>query len=501
MRTIRHLHFAVCLALVLASVVACSNSGEEMRRQLNELQARNQADSLMTDDSLALTLCDYFDSHGTPNEQMLAHYLLARTYADMGEAPQALDEFHQAADCADTTAYDCNYHTLCRVYAQMAQLYYQQLLPDNMIREGRLAMRYAKLANDTLAYIACYAMLGEGYEVKNTLDSALYVLKDAYHLYKDVGRDEMASSLCCSMANICRQQGDYTHALEYIKEYETSSGYFDEKGNLEFGREIYYSCKGLICLSLSERDEAEFYFRKLLSVAYTYELYFSAIDGLSHLYAAYYDRDSLQKYYHLSDSIAQVIHNDVEMKQTLQVQAMYDYTRSEQKSHQKEREADRFRLSLVIISALSAILILLFVIVFIRNQNEKRRLAERIQILSGYAINRKLYDSSIAQHFRHLLNASPYRYPDLKDWKELTVLFENEMPNFRLSLSKEDYTPSDFEYEVCMLIKIQISSSDIARLKQCSPAYITQIRKAIYKNLFRKNGRANELDEYILQLL
>lgn len=230
-------------------------------------------------------------------------------------------------------------------------------------------------------------------------------------------------------------------------------------------------------------------------------MYFSAIDGLSHLYAAYYDRDSLQKYYHLSDSIAQVIHNDVEMQQTLQVQAMYDYTRSEQKSHQKEREADRFRLSLVIISALSAILILLFVIVFIRNQNEKRRLAERIQILSGYAINRKLHDSSIAQHFRHLLNASPYRYPDLKDWKELTALFENEMPNFRLSLSKEDYTPSDFEYEICMLIKIQISSSDIARLKQCSPAYITQIRKAIYKNLFSKNGRANELDEYILQLL
>jgi hypothetical protein len=62
-------------------------------------------------------------------------------------------------------------------------------MPDNMIYEERLAMKYAKLANDTLAYIACYAMLGEGYEVKNTLDSALYVLKDAYHLYKDVGLD------------------------------------------------------------------------------------------------------------------------------------------------------------------------------------------------------------------------------------------------------------------------------------------------------------------------
>ena len=48
MRTFRHLPITICL--VLAFVVACDSNGDEMRRQLSELQARNQADSLMTND-------------------------------------------------------------------------------------------------------------------------------------------------------------------------------------------------------------------------------------------------------------------------------------------------------------------------------------------------------------------------------------------------------------------------------------------------------------------
>ena len=51
-----------------------------------------------------------------------------------------------------------------------------------------------------------------------------------------------------------------------------------------------------------------------------------------------------------------------------------------------------------------------------------------------------------------------------------------------------------------MLVKIQIPSSDIARLKQIVPSYVTQIRKNIYQRLFAKKGRANELDEYIMSL-
>ena len=88
----------------------------------------------------------------------------------------------------------------------------------------------------------------------------------------------------------------------------------------------------------------------------------------------------------------------------------------------------------------------------------------------------------------------------MNDWKELKAYIDSEIPDFRGKLQTATHELTDIEYDVCMLIKIQVSSSDIARLKQCTPSYITHIRKRIYKALFLKNGRADELDEYIMSL-
>ena len=79
---------------------------------------QQQDDILVPGDTLAISLSEYFDGHGTPNEQMLGHYILARTYAEMGEVSQALDEFQKAEACADTTATDCDRHLLARVHSQ-----------------------------------------------------------------------------------------------------------------------------------------------------------------------------------------------------------------------------------------------------------------------------------------------------------------------------------------------------------------------------------------------
>ena len=119
--------------LLLLLLTACGESHEQMLRQLEELERMNRAYETLSNDSLARDLADYFDRHGTPNERMRAHYILGRTYADMGEAPAALNAYLDAADCADTTATDCDYHTLSRIYGQMADVFYEQnLIEDNL---------------------------------------------------------------------------------------------------------------------------------------------------------------------------------------------------------------------------------------------------------------------------------------------------------------------------------------------------------------------------------
>ena len=474
--------FTALLLLPLLLLTACTDSREE-RQQLEELERQNRADSVMSDLALAQSLADHFDRHGTSNEQLRAHYILGRTHADRNELPQAVATYNDAADRADTTAADCDYRTLSRVHAQLAQLYYSQLLPDNMIREERRAMKYAEMAKDTMAFLACYAMLAEGYDMKDM-----------------IGAEQQASALCCSMADICRQQKDYAQAEKNMCEFEAFSGLFDENGNIVRGREMYYSFKGLLCLDTFDKANAEHFFRKLLRVADNYDKKIAAFDGLQRFYTKYFNKDSLVKYVTLSDSICSIAHNEVEMQKTIQAQALYDYTHSERLAHQKELEANRFKTTLIVVCSLSAIMILLFVIAYIRYRDEKQRLRDRIRLLSGYAVNKNLYDSPIAQHFRQLLKANPYQIPSLSDWKELKTVISQELPDFHEKLRTDSYQLSDNEYDICMLIKIQTSCSDIARLLQCSRSNVTHIRERIFKQLFSKSGKADELDEYIMSL-
>ena len=498
------IRWASILLMVILSAAcllfpACDGGGRQ-RIQLEELEAMNRADSLMTNDSLALALADWFDRHGTANEQMRAHYILGRTYADLGEAPQAIQSYQDAIDRADTTTHDCDYYTLCRVHAQKAIVYYDQLLSDNMIREEQLAMKYALLAEDTMTYIYCYGMMAEGYDMKDMPDSTLAILKEAYLLYKRIGKDDYAASLCCSMADIYTKKDSFDKAKSALCEFEAKANVFDEDGNIESGREIYYYVKGLYFVHVHKPDSAELCFRKLQSLATNYVMTIAALDGLQTLYAENFNKDSLLKYDRLSDSLSNYGHLDVEMEKTLQVQAMYDYSRNERLAHRKEREADRLWYTLIISAALCIILLLVCALFYIHHKNKERLLKERIRILSGYAVNGRLRESNIAHHFRQLLRNTPYKYPDLNDWKELKTVINKEIPSFHDTLNGDGHTLSDFENDVCMLVKIQLSSSDIAKIKQCAPSYITQVRKNIFQKLFQKKGRADELDEYIMSL-
>ena len=65
----------IFLSWLLLLLAACDGGRrQQMEADLERLQAWNVADSMLTNDSLAQSLVDYFDRHGTPNERLLAHF-------------------------------------------------------------------------------------------------------------------------------------------------------------------------------------------------------------------------------------------------------------------------------------------------------------------------------------------------------------------------------------------------------------------------------------------
>ncbi len=71
-----------------------------MRHGLDSINERNRNDEAFSAADVQPYI-DYFDRHGEPNDQMLAHYLLGRAYHEQGEAPMALQCYQQAIECAD----------------------------------------------------------------------------------------------------------------------------------------------------------------------------------------------------------------------------------------------------------------------------------------------------------------------------------------------------------------------------------------------------------------
>jgi len=238
----------------------------------------------------------------------------------------------------------------------------------------------------------------------------------------------------------------------------------------------------------------------------------------------------------------------VEVQKTLQVQAMYDYTYSEKIAHQKQQEAERFWLYFIIATALVVILALLFVVFYIRHLNAKRLLESKylseqeklaqaqtdllalrseqsvseellnqkeqeikklqasveqyrnkIHTLQSYAINERLQQAPVTRRFKQYLTETPYRMPEPQDWNELKQLINQELPSFYNELVGT-HGLNNFEYDVCMLLRIQISLSNIAKLKKCSPSNITFIRKELYERIFQKQGHAEDFDKFIMSL-
>ena len=243
----------VWMLLAVLLLVACDN-GERQRLQLAELERQNRADSLMLNDSLARDLADWFDRHGTPNEQMRAHYILGRTYADRGESPAALDAYNDAADRADTTAQDCDYYTLCRVYAQEADLFFQQNLLDNYLSALDKSVRYAWEAKDTMTALNEKIHKIIAYDLLQRNDSVILLFNQAFEEICRYAGEEIASQYCMYPVNALLMEKLFPEAKRYMDIYTEKSGYFDSLQNIETGREIYYYVGRLECLRIKNEQ-------------------------------------------------------------------------------------------------------------------------------------------------------------------------------------------------------------------------------------------------------
>ena len=564
------LSFIIHLLSFSIALTSCApGRHERMQRELAALQAMNQADSVLTNDSLAKALADYFDRHGTANEQMEAHYLLGRTYADRGEAPAALAAYHDAIDRTGvggdssvggdlkSPPTDCNYRQLCRVYAQMAKIFYQQnLLKENLECLDKYLV-YAWEAGDTLSAINAYAHWIPTFERLQMQDSIIHVGDVLYEqFYK--GENCNAGKRCLLQRRIVSRyfaaviptlldKGMKEKARHFIEIYERESGYFDSLGNIERGREAFYNCKARYFEADNRLDSAEYYLRKELTSGKDYMNQNMASKYLSRLFLKMNKADSAAKYALYSYDMNDSVYARMAMAEVEKVQNMYNYTRhKEQAILEKERadkESARFRDLSIIFICTGAFCLYYFW------RKKKKLEAERKEYEESKRMLRKLQEEK--ENLQAV--AANYANERIKDNEQLNDIITKKADEIRMLEEKlsrysmyvaentvemhykasglyeslehklkrgmkmsdkdladldrlaQEYMPGLYAFllskgvtdekklRTCYLFRLHLSVKDVSNLLGMTSSYISQISKDLVSSLFSYSGSSKEL--------
>lgn len=346
---------------------------QRMECLLLKCNAQNKMDSLFSDDSLGLVLTEYYDRHGTPNQRMLAHYVLGCMYRDVQDVHLALKSFNNAVDAADTVSSDCDFYQLCLAYCQIGGLFKDCFLSDNALRALQQAEHFARMSNDTLTILSIWANMSKVYVHLGDIQTALVMAEKSADDFQAKGYRQQAATVRGQIIEWLSRDGQLEKAKQYMDDYEQHSGFFQENGEVMPGCESYYDKKATYYLLAGKLDSASYFFRKLQQADDDIENRHMVAWGLSQLYKKLGVSDSVAKYAFQDIVLMESYEQEKYKRVLLGMQSLYDYTRY-QKQAVEIKEAAKKALNLR--NGLNRVLIYVILVLVATSYYQKSRRLE-----------------------------------------------------------------------------------------------------------------------------
>ena len=543
--------------LTLLLLSACYGpQRQRMLALLDEADSLNRAYAQLPSDTLLREAAAFFDRHGTPNEQLRAHYLLGCAYRDMGEAPQALQCYLDAIDCADTLSTDCDYNLLCRVHAQTAGLYYEQNLMENSLKSLNLSIVSAVKAKDTVVAINAYAHKMSSYERLGMTDSVIVIGNYLYDIIYSNYKQRKAAKYFGAAIKSYLIKGDTTKARLFLNAYEKESGYFDRDNNIERGREAYYFLKGKYFLTIGKLDSAEFFFRKELKYGKDLANQNMASRALSLLFDHRHMADSAAKYALYSYAMNDSAYNSMVTREMEHAKALYDYSRFSRLAYEEKLNADKSRRHALYLMILFVNALLLAIVIWfwqsMKRRNEQKEYNQTLRVLNRTKKDLeqlreqlphiKTHEDELNQMIenkerdietlREELSKYKNRQPELdedkeiarmliedsaiyknlqkqadrgvklteKQWQDIEDFTAKTLKQFHECITTKTYELSKNEVRMCILLRLYVKPKAASHLLNVSPSFITKQSKSVLRRIYKVDGTAKNLIERLVQL-
>lgn len=488
-------------------------------------------------------ILNHYENGGDNRLLPEAYFYAGSVYRDLNDAPQAVEYFQKALEYVP----DKDLRMKSRIYNQIGQVFISQGLTDMAVSAYKEAYKKDALLKDTANMIYSLRDIGYAYNKKAEDDSCEQVFRQALVLAQDKGDKELERDIQGQIAGIYVERGKYREALMILDKYNILAGNKDKSANLYIAAAAYmgirnYDLAKECCDSL--RMYGNIHAKR---VAYKHLMEICSKKKEYEKISAY-----ANKYEEYCDSVERVGAQEA----VANIHALFNYNlRTKEIASLKEKRARNIIIftSVISILALCTCLVLYILYKTIRRNERQKELFHRLrryqyemsqdyrkenlaeihrleQQISTFkdknhelvimleeqrtlliAANKKsetdyndkissmqrIYDTAI---YKSVLNKARTDNP-LSDieWEELDVVINNNIKDFRKRLY-DICKMSSHEYNICMLIRLDLKMKDIAVLVGRSSSAITMVRKRLHKKILGKSGNGNDFDEFVKSL-
>ena len=473
-----------------------TNTADWMYFRLVKLKAQDKAYIPHSDLTNLNQMISYYEGEGDKKMLPEIYYLAGSTYFDLHDSPQALDYYHKVLD--NITA-DDNLRLWGITHAQIGYVMFYQGNYAAAIDHYKISYKVDSLRNDVEGMIFDLRDLGYSYSSTEKLDSAIFYSHKALQLALKKKMPQMATSARSSLADI------------YL---ETHYQNVDSAGKYilpMFGDIRPENRSGIYCVAMkyyklrNMPDSVNYYIEKLEKYGEVYakcDAYRIKLEMMLEQKGKVGKLNVWRKFLNYSDSIEKITKTEAVSK----CQSLYDYTQREKENVRLKSENERHKLLLVILGLCTCLVLIGFYVYYKNSKNakieQKRQMEELQHLLEKSASQGSTNKDALARMketeiYSLLLNKMKVNQNITQaEWSELDQAINQYFVDFKLKLYRI-CNLSDLEYQICLLLKLEVSLSDISTLVHREPSALTMSRKRLFTKMFKKEGKAEELDSFI----
>ena len=435
-------------------------------------------------------------------------YLYAgRIFADLGDAPQALDYYQQALDVQPDIHFPIGKSREELSLAKQRgllhsfigiQFFYQGLYAEaaNSFKE---ANRWAEVVQDTIDIIFNYRDIAEQYKFLEKNDSSLHFYQKALKYAEASKNSRRINDILSQIAELYSKQGNYQVAYDYIQpplqEIDSTN------------MSALYNIASKIYRHLGKEDSALICYEKLLQFGNIYGKR-NAYRELSELALKRGDIYTASEHFHQYKLLDDSIRARDNAETVARMHAAYNYQKHEREASRLRESNARMRLWLML--GAFSLVVSFGILLLVRIRHAYRRKLDRstmskVEILrlsheqglpekekAQAAIEGSVIYRTIGQH----ISEGKVGGLSENDWEELDQLVNSAYPNFKKKLN-ELVSLNEQDYRICLLTKINVKPIHIAQLTAHSPEAISSSRRRLYQKCTNKKGKPQDWDEII----